>query len=381
MTRKFFEVWLIDSTLRDGEQAPGVVFDAAEKLEIARHLADMGLPELEVGIPAMGGEEIERIRQLVNLKLPAELICWCRANRRDLEAARETGIKRVHIAFPVSELQIRTLEKSHAWVFDQLWQLIGYARPRFEYVSVGALDASRADLNFLRRFAKAVAEYGANRLRIADTVGILNPMQTRQLIAGLVSLIPGLELEFHGHNDLGMATANTLAALDGGARCASVTVNGLGERAGNASLAEVVMGTKMTLGRDAGVDAAKLSRISELVARASGRPIPGDKPVVGPDIFRHESGIHGQGLLMDERTFEPFSGKEVGRPGTELVAGKHSGKAMIRHILSREGLRATDAETAAVLEGVRNLAARNKRECTLEEIRRVYREAVTVHEV
>jgi homocitrate synthase NifV len=380
MERKLPSVRLIDSTLRDGEQAPGVVFSAEERVAIARLLAEMGLPELEVGIPAMGEEEIEQIRQLVNLKLPSELICWCRADRRDLEAARETGLRRVHIAFPLSELQIRTLGKSHAWVFDQLWQLIGYARPRFEYVSVGALDASRADINFLVRFAKKVEEYGADRLRIADTVGILNPMRTRKLLAGLASLLPGLELEFHGHNDLGMATANTLAALDGGARCASVTVNGLGERAGNAALAEVVMGAKLTLGRDTGVNTAELSRISELVAAASGRPIPGDKPVVGPGVFRHESGIHGHGLLMDERTYEPFSGKEVGRPGTELVAGKHSGKAMIRHILSREGLRATDAETTAVLERIRNLAVRNKRECTLEEILRIYREAVATPE-
>jgi homocitrate synthase NifV len=377
MERKLPDVWLIDSTLRDGEQAPGVVFSAEERLAIARLLTEMGLPELEVGIPAMGETEIEQIRQLVNLKLPSELICWCRANRGDLEAARETGIKRVHIAFPLSELQIRTLGKSRAWVFDQLWQLIGYARPRFEYVSIGALDASRADIDFLVRFAQKVEEYGANRLRIADTVGILNPMQTRKIFADLVALVPEIDLEFHGHNDLGMATANTLAALDGGARCASVTVNGLGERAGNASLAEVVMGVKLTLGRDTGINTAALSGISDWVAAASKRTVPEDKPIVGSNVFRHESGIHGHGLLMDGRTFEPFSGEEVGRSGTELVLGKHSGKAMLRHALASQGIRATDAEMSRVLEGVRNLAIANKRECTLDEIRRVYQETAT----
>jgi homocitrate synthase NifV len=375
MERTLPRIWLIDSTLRDGEQAPGVVFSPEEKMAIARQLAELGLPELEVGIPAMGAAEIDQIRQLVDLKLSAKLTCWCRANRLDLEAAEKTGIRRVHIAFPISELQIQTMGKSHAWVFDQLWQLIGYAKPRFEYVSIGAMDASRADAHFLQRFARTVGEYGANRLRIADTVGILNPMQTRQIIVGLAAIVPGLELEFHGHNDLGMATANTLAALDGGARCASVTVNGLGERAGNAALAEVVMGAKMTLGRDTGIDTTGLYWLSQLVATASGRKIPEDKPVVGSGVFRHESGIHGRGLLMDERTFEPFSGKEVGCSGTELVLGKFSGKAMVRHVLARQGIRASDAETGRVLERIRVLAALNKRECTLEEVRRIYEEA------
>jgi homocitrate synthase NifV len=374
MGRRLPRTWLIDSTLRDGEQAPGVVFSTEEKLAIARLLAEMEVPELEVGIPAMGAEELEQIRKLVNLNLPARLICWCRAKRCDLEAAGQSGIKRVHIAFPVSELQIRILGKSRAWLFDQLWQLIGYAKPRFEYVSVGALDASRADSGFLRRFAQKVAEYGANRLRIADTVGILNPMQTKKLMEDLVPLLPGTDLEFHGHNDLGMATANTLAALDGGAGCASVTVNGLGERAGNASLAEVALGAKLTLGRDTGINTAALSRISQMVAEAAGRVIPADKPIVGSDVFRHESGIHGHGLLADARSFEPFSGEEVGSLGTKLVLGKHSGAAMVQYVLAQQGIRTTPAETRAVLEKVRAWASLRKRDCSWEEVRRFYRE-------
>lgn len=370
--RLLTQLWLIDSTLRDGEQAPGVVFSLAEKLSIASLLADIGIPELEVGIPAMGEQEVDQIRQLVRLNLSAKLICWCRANRQDLEQALKSGISRVHIAFPVSELQIKVLGKSHEWVFDQLRQQIAFARERFEYVSVGALDASRSDKHFLHLFAKSVAQSGANRLRIADTVGVLNPMQTWKLIEELLPLVPGVDLEFHGHNDLGMATANTLAAIDAGARCVSVTVNGLGERAGNAALAEVVMGSKLTLGRETGIDTTQLFQLSQLVAAASGRAVSKDKPVVGADVFRHESGIHGHGLLVDQRTFEPFSGQEVGRRGTEFVFGKHSGSAMIRNILEQQGIRLNNVEANEVLERVRSLASVNKQECTLDQIIEIY---------
>ena len=356
-----------DTTLRDGEQAAGIVFSAAEKIAIASMMDSMGIPELEVGMSAMGGSEAQAITTIVQKGLKAKLLGWNRAVRSDIEASIACGLKRVHISVPVSEIQIKAKFKGKTnLVWQRLKDSLNFALDQDLFVSVGAEDASRADESFLLEVAQFAQSLGASRFRFCDTVGILEPLTTAQKVGKLVECLK-IPIEMHTHNDFGLATANALAGLQAGATAVNTTVNGLGERAGNAALEEMIMALKRLYQVDLAIETSRLRELSQQVIAASGIALPPWKAIVGDNVFAHESGIHAHGVLENPQTYEPFSPDEVGWK-RRLVVGKHSGRHLLTNVLSQHGIRLNHEESQVVLDSVRHLSVQMKRSLTVEEL-------------
>lgn len=341
---KVKSICIIDTTLRDGEQAAGICFSRSIKVTIARRLEALGVDELEVGTPAMGPEVQADIRQIVDLRLKSGLTAWCRARTDDLVMAARCGVEGVHISFPMSAIHLNAIGKNTVWILEQLEIIIPVAKANFSRVSIGAQDATRCEPALLEQFAMAAATHGVDRLRIADTVGVARPSTITQLFARLHAAVPDLELEFHGHNDMGMATANTICAVEAGAAAVSATINGLGERAGNAALEQVAVALAHLPEHACRIRLDQLNPLCRLVAKACHRRLPPDQPISGTHIFTHESGIHSHAMLADERTYEPFTPRQLGRNDRHYAIGTHSGSAAITHLMNRNGLLISKAE-------------------------------------
>ena len=368
------KVTIVDTTLRDGEQTAGVVFANEEKIVIAQMLSDLGVDQLEVGVPTMGGDEKAAIKEIVKRNLKPSIMAWNRAVIGDIEQSIDCGVDAVAISISVSDIHIQhKLKTSREWVLDNMVKSVEFAKKNGLYVSVNGEDASRADKDFLVEFINAAKQAGANRFRYCDTVGIMEPFKIRDDIKYIYDKT-NFDIEMHTHDDFGMATANAVAGIKGGASYVGVTVNGLGERAGNAALEEVIMSLMLVYGYNGDTINTQMFReVSEYVSRASGRELPIWKAIVGTNMFAHESGIHADGAIKDPKNYEAFDPSIVGLE-RQIVIGKHSGRASIINKFREYNRELTEAEASGILELVRATSVKLKRTLFDKEVVKLYQE-------
>ncbi|MCK9298568.1 homoaconitate hydratase [Methanoculleus sp. YWC-01] len=348
---KPWHIEICDVTLRDGEQTPGVSFTLDEKMAIARSLDEIGVEVIEAGFPVVSAAEKECVAAIARSDLDARVCCLARALKPDIEAALDCDVDMVSIFFATSDLHIRhKYRKPREEVLDGALDMVEFAADHGVQVRFAAEDASRTDPAFLSEMYARGVERGANLVSFADTVGCLTPLEIHAVVSRLLEAAP-LPLCIHCHNDLGFAAANTITAAAAGAFQLHTTVNGIGERAGNAALEQVLVALRMKGGVDR-YDLSRLQDISRLVARCSGVAPERTRPVVGENAFAHESGIHIAAILCDPLTYEYIAPEMVGSE-RRFILGKHTGRRALEHVAKAYGFDLSDGEARWVLEQVK----------------------------
>lgn len=356
---------ICDVTLRDGEQTPGVAFTREEKIAIAEKLDSVGVEVIEAGFPVVSKAEEATIKEIANLGLDARICCLARSVAKDVDAALRCDVDFVSIFIATSDSHLKykyhkTFEEATSCAID----VLDYAKDHGLMVRFAAEDATRTDINALKSVFRLGEEHGADYVSIADTVGILNPSTAFYLVREIKKTVR-TKVCIHCHNDLGLAVANTLSAAEAGAFQLHTTVNGIGERCGNASLEELLVGLRVQYGIER-YDVSQLSSLSRLVEQYSGLPIPRIKPIVGANAFAHESGIHVAAVLEEPMTYELFAPEMVGGK-REIIIGKHTGSKALKSVVAKMGHNLTHEQMCELLDKVKR-CSEAKKQVTCERL-------------
>ncbi len=354
------QVRIFDTTLRDGEQTPGVSFTPDQKILIARQLDKLGVDTIEAGTPASSDGERKAVAAIAKAGLNAEICGLARPIKKDVDAALGCDVDCVHVFISTSDLHLKhMLKMTRGQVLQRAVEYVEYAKDHGVVVEFSAMDATRTNLTFLKQIYQAVIDVGADRINVPDTVGVITPGGMNYLISQLKPIIK-VPISVHCHDDLGLAVANSLAAVEAGAEQVQVAVNGIGERAGNASLEEIVMALRVLYGVKPKIQTKLLAETSDLVERLTGIPVPPNKAIVGENAFAHVSGIHAHGVLEFPGTYEPISPELVGHH-RRLALGKLTGRHSVEKQLRTIGVKATKVQLTEITERVKELGDKGKR--------------------
>jgi len=366
-------VYFFDTTLRDGEQTPGVSLQTPEKIEIAKGLVRLGIDVIEAGFPAASPGDFEAVQTIAREVKGATICALARANEKDvqkaIDALKDAERSRLHVFIAISELHMEyKLKMTRQEVLDKVKSVLAYAKGKVEEIEFSGEDAARSDLDFACQVFGVAIAGGATIINVPDTVGYMNPNEFGDKIRYIKEHTPGIEnaiISVHCHDDLGLANANTLAAIKAGARQVEGTINGLGERAGNVAIEEVVMALKTRHDYfgdlQVNIDTKQFTKVSKLVSRLTGVVVPPNKPIVGSNAFAHESGIHQHGMMSNPETYEIMTPESVGAEKTDLVLGKHSGRHAFADHLAKLGFQSfTEEKINDLFAKFKELADRKK---------------------